>query len=176
MKRCPQCNRVEPGETMKFCRVDGMALIGDSAAIDDEAGTIQLGSASVNEIETGILLNQTNADSNRTTAATTVLTAQPSPSAFGEFRFTTRTRLNARGIAVIGTAIVAAVTAVFVVSYRIRNSTAAIHSIAVMPFINESGNADLEYLSDGMTETLIGSLSQLPDLSVKARSSVFRYK
>jgi TolB-like protein/Tfp pilus assembly protein PilF len=51
-----------------------------------------------------------------------------------------------------------------------------IESIAVMPFVNASGNADLEYLSDGMTETLIGSLSQLPNLNVKARSSVFRYK
>ncbi len=51
-----------------------------------------------------------------------------------------------------------------------------IESIAVMPFVNESGNQDIEYLSDGMTETLINSLSQLPNLSVKARSSVFRYK
>ena len=58
------------------------------------------------------------------------------------------------------------------------NRTAAkqIESIAVMPFVNESGNADVEYLSDGMTETLISSLSQLPNLNVKARSSVFRYK
>jgi TolB-like protein/Tfp pilus assembly protein PilF len=51
-----------------------------------------------------------------------------------------------------------------------------IASIAVMPFVNEGGNADVEYLSDGMTETLISSLSQLPNLNVKARSSVFRYK
>jgi len=51
-----------------------------------------------------------------------------------------------------------------------------IESIAIMPFINESGNADTEYLSDGMTEALISSLSQLPRLNVKARSSVFRYK
>ncbi len=51
-----------------------------------------------------------------------------------------------------------------------------IESIAVMPFVNESGSADVEYLSDGMTETLISSLSQLPKLNVKARSSVFRYK
>ena len=51
-----------------------------------------------------------------------------------------------------------------------------IESIAVMPFVNESGNADVEYLSDGMTDTLIGSLSQLPNLNVKARSLVYRYK
>ncbi len=61
----------------------------------------------------------------------------------------------------------------------LRNSSATgkqIESIAVMPFVNESGNPDVEYLSDGMTETLISSLSQLPNLSVKARSSVFFYK
>ena len=51
-----------------------------------------------------------------------------------------------------------------------------IDSIAVMPFVNESGDKEVEYLSDGMTETLIGSLSKLPNLEVKPRSSVFRYK
>jgi serine/threonine-protein kinase len=59
---------------------------------------------------------------------------------------------------------------------RARKTAVAIESIAVMPFVNESGNADVEYLSDGMTETLINSLSQIPNLRVKARSSVFRYK
>ncbi|MCY7348434.1 MAG: protein kinase [Pyrinomonadaceae bacterium] len=56
------------------------------------------------------------------------------------------------------------------------SNTKQIESIAVMPFVNQSGNADTEYLSDGMTETLIGSLSQLSQLNVKSRSSVFRYK
>ena len=51
-----------------------------------------------------------------------------------------------------------------------------LNSIAVLPFVNESGNPDIEYLSDGMTESLINSLSNLPTLSVKARNSVFRYK
>ena len=82
-----------------------------------------------------------------------------------------------RGIA-IGLAILllaAAGAGVWFLYNRPANST-NIESIAVMPFVNESGNADTEYLSDGMTETLISSLSQLPRLSVKARSSVFRYK
>ena len=60
--------------------------------------------------------------------------------------------------------------------YKYLSPTRQIESIAVMPFVNESGNADNEYLSDGMTETLISNLSQLPNLNVKARSSVFRYK
>ncbi|MDH3492147.1 MAG: FlgO family outer membrane protein [Acidobacteriota bacterium] len=51
-----------------------------------------------------------------------------------------------------------------------------IESIAVMPFVNESGDKDSDYLSDGMTETLINSLSGVPNLKVKARSSVFRFK
>ncbi|MEP6570983.1 MAG: protein kinase, partial [Acidobacteriota bacterium] len=51
-----------------------------------------------------------------------------------------------------------------------------IKSIAVLPFVNASGNDEMEYLSDGMTDSLITSLSQLPQLVVKARSSVFRYK
>jgi serine/threonine-protein kinase len=55
-------------------------------------------------------------------------------------------------------------------------NTPQIKSIAVMSFVNESGNADVEYLSDGMTETLISSLSNLSNLNVKPRSSVFRYK
>jgi TolB-like protein/lipoprotein NlpI len=45
-----------------------------------------------------------------------------------------------------------------------------------MPFVNDSGNPAVEYLSDGMTETLIKSLSQIPNLAVKSRSTVFYYK
>lgn len=60
--------------------------------------------------------------------------------------------------------------------YYSRGSRKQIDSIAVMPFVNQGGNPDLEYLSEGMTETLISSLTQLPDVSVKPRSSVFRYK
>lgn len=51
-----------------------------------------------------------------------------------------------------------------------------ITSIAVLPFVNESGDAERDYLSDGLTELFINRLSQLPDLTVKARNSVFRYK
>jgi len=61
-------------------------------------------------------------------------------------------------------------------AFRYFTTSKQIESIAVMPFINDSGNADVEYLSDGMTETLISTLSQLPHLNVKARSTVFYYK
>jgi eukaryotic-like serine/threonine-protein kinase len=51
-----------------------------------------------------------------------------------------------------------------------------IESIAVMPFVNETGDPQVEYLSDGMTDTLISSLSELPNVKVKSRTLVFRYK
>ena len=51
-----------------------------------------------------------------------------------------------------------------------------IESIAVLPFANVSNDPKTEYLSDGITESLINSLSQLPNLSVTSRNTVFRYK
>ncbi len=49
-------------------------------------------------------------------------------------------------------------------------------SIAVLPFTNERGNANTDYLSDGITESLIGNLAHVPQLKVRSRDSVFRYK
>ncbi len=51
-----------------------------------------------------------------------------------------------------------------------------IQSLAVLPFVNAGGNSSVEYLSDGITEGCINNLSQLPDLGVVSRSSVFAYK
>jgi eukaryotic-like serine/threonine-protein kinase len=51
-----------------------------------------------------------------------------------------------------------------------------IDSIAVLPFTNVSGDASTDYLSDGITESLIASLTHVPELKVKSRNSVFRYK
>lgn len=51
-----------------------------------------------------------------------------------------------------------------------------IDSLAVLPFANASDDPSLEYLSDGITDTIINSLSGLPGLRVLARSTVFRYK
>jgi eukaryotic-like serine/threonine-protein kinase len=56
------------------------------------------------------------------------------------------------------------------------SSSSSIDSLAVLPFTNVTGDPNTEYLSDGITESLIGSLSQLPNLTVRPRSSVFRYK
>lgn len=59
---------------------------------------------------------------------------------------------------------------------RARSTVTAIDSIAVLPFENRSNAADTEYLSDGLAESLIYRLSQLPNLKVSPTSSVMRYK
>ncbi len=55
-------------------------------------------------------------------------------------------------------------------------SGSTINSLAVLPFTNVSGDANSDYLSDGITESLIANLTHVPELKVKSRNSVFRYK
>lgn len=55
-------------------------------------------------------------------------------------------------------------------------SRKAINSVAILPLINATADPNAEYLSDGITESIINNLSQLPRLRVMARSTVFRYK
>jgi len=57
-----------------------------------------------------------------------------------------------------------------------RASSKTINSLAVLPLVNASGDPEMEYLSQGMTESIINSLSQLRELRVLPRSVVFRYK
>jgi len=62
-------------------------------------------------------------------------------------------------------------------SWYLRSSRAVqIDSIAVLPFTNGGGDANTDYLSDGITESLIDSLAHVPQLKVKSRNTVFRYK
>ncbi len=57
-----------------------------------------------------------------------------------------------------------------------RNQASAIKSLVVLPFVNDSANAEMEYLSDGIAESVIDNLSQIPELQVIARNTAFRYK
>jgi serine/threonine protein kinase/Flp pilus assembly protein TadD len=60
--------------------------------------------------------------------------------------------------------------------YFNRKPQRTISSVAVLPFVNMANDPEAEYLSDGITESLINSLSQVPELRVMSRSSSFRYK
>jgi len=176
MKHCPQCNRVETDEELKFCSVDGATLISDSSSFSSEAGTAQLGAVDASEVHTSTLPHHTDPTVKRATARATVL-PQPQPSN------TTDSLGKPRGrkmfIIVAGLLLASVVAGAILVGgyiYSARKNNAAIDSIAVLPFENRSGNPDTDYLSDGLAESLIYRLSQLPNLKVSPTSSVMRYK
>ena len=60
--------------------------------------------------------------------------------------------------------------------YFAPSSKGQIQSIVVLPFANTSGDPNMEYLSDGLSESLINALAQLPSVKVIGRGSSFRYK
>jgi serine/threonine-protein kinase len=105
--------------------------------------------------------------------ATHAETPQPPRTATTSGVFISRTRVVTIGIVLL-------LLAVIVGGYwyweRRAGGIQAIDSIAVLPFVNQNNDSDSEYLSDGLTESIINSLAQLPNLKVIARSSVFRYK
>ncbi|MBA2494765.1 MAG: hypothetical protein H0V31_08745, partial [Acidobacteria bacterium] len=82
--------------------------------------------------------------------------------------------------AAIGVSLLILVLGFFALTrYRSVQTPAAeapITAVAVLPFENGSGDANLDYLSDGLSENLIDRLSALPQLKVIARSSSFKYR
>jgi adenylate cyclase len=163
VKRCPQCNRVETDDTLVYCRADGSPLAEASG-----------------EVETSLLPNAiTNHSRVRSTGPTTVLPTSDAQSSTRQLETAPRRQhvASTRNSVIAGAIGILVVTALGVGSYlKYGRSDKQINSIAVMPFENKSGNADSEYLSDGLAESLIYRLSQLPNLEVSPRSSVFRYK
>ncbi len=76
--------------------------------------------------------------------------------------------------AALVSALLVLIVAVAAILYR-RDLRPPLESIAIMPFVNEGGT-DLQYVADGLTDSLIGDLSQVPKLKVISRNSVLRYK
>ena len=155
MKRCPTCRRDYFDDSLSFCLDDGDRLL-EGPSPDEQQTEFLSGSAVFGDAETKQFDNRTTGQNLPTLAESTK-----------------RIRL----LAVAGGALIlVALVAWGAYTLSGRGDSGQIASIAVMPFVNASGNPDIEYLSDGITESLINSLSQIPALSVKARSSVFAYK
>jgi TolB-like protein/Tfp pilus assembly protein PilF len=149
MKRCPQCGRDYNDDSLSFCLDDGSELLFGPAGEEPTA---------VFESE----------------APTRVHSTPPLSSEFAP----ESTNVGKRRSVLLGVLGLLLLAALGIGGYWLYSNRASkqIDSIAVMPFVNQGGNPDIEYLSDGITETLISSLTQLPDVAVKPRSSVFRYK
>jgi TolB-like protein/DNA-binding winged helix-turn-helix (wHTH) protein/lipopolysaccharide biosynthesis regulator YciM len=113
----------------------------------------------------------------RVADADVVKLVSPSPAAVStQFagKFERRLKNRAPAAAVIA-AVIIVLAAIVYLLYPARGGE-AIDSVAVLPFINVSGDPEAEYLSDGISESIINSLSKLQGLKVIARSSSFKYK
>ena len=149
MKRCPECCRDYYDDSLLYCLDDGSALLEGPASADESPTAILSGPDSTKNEISGL-----------TTGTGTLLSKSSRPKRYLLVAFLLLVAIGLGGF----------------FAYRYFAPTKQIESIAVMPFVNESGNPDFESLSDGITESLINSLSQIPGISVKARSSVFTYK
>ncbi|MEP6788689.1 MAG: hypothetical protein ABJB40_09675, partial [Acidobacteriota bacterium] len=150
MKRCPECRRDYYDDTLLYCLDDGNALLEGPASAEESPTAILPAADAPSEANTRAQVHTTDA-------------------------LPAGTNRSYRTIVPL-IAVVMLLCLFFGYKYFSTHSTRQIESVAVMPFANDGGDSEVEYLSDGMTESLIASLSQLPGLSVKARSSVFRYK
>ena len=112
-----------------------------------------------------------------TSAAHTADLGDAHPTSSAEY-VVTEIKRHRRGALMILAAIALAAAAVgyFAYSRYFSGGGGGIRSVAVLPFANEGGDPEAEYLSDGISESLINSLSRLPGVKVIARSSSFKYK
>jgi eukaryotic-like serine/threonine-protein kinase len=109
-------------------------------------------------------------------AVSGIAPASSASSAAASAAATAPTRSGKKLFAGIAAVVVIAAVAAAVYFWLGISTTQKVKSIAVLPFINATNDANNEYLSDGLTESLISTLSQLPDLKVMAHSTVFRFK
>ena len=170
MKRCPECGR-EYDNTMMFCLDDGAELLYGPASMDEPATAILHSTAAPGEAPTRAQIHTTEQTAILHTGAEAEPRKSLGKSPEKRSFFANRAAKPLAALVVAGLVLVGGFF-----GYKYFSPIKQIESIAVMPFVNEGGNADVEYLSDGMTETLISSLSNIPNLSVKARSTVFYYK
>lgn len=156
---------------LAFCRVDGTALIPDS--LNEDSGTIRFNSAPISgEAQTHALPSSALTDPGRhRVQPTTVLPTQQA----NENTPASQSKRRKLLVAIATLVAVALSACVYLYWSRLKKAT-PIESIAVLPFQNKSSDEDTDYLSDGLAESLIYRLSQLPNLTVSPTSSVMRYK
>jgi len=163
MKRCPECRRDYYDDTLLYCLEDGNALVQGSVPSPDEPATAILHStAAPGEAPTRAQIN--------TTDQTAIL-----PTGTGDIVPQHR-GFDKRLLAIPFLLAIIALGGFLGYRYFKPASGGPINSIAVLPFQNKSGDPNSEYLSDGLAESLIYRLSQIPDLKVSPTSSVIQYK
>jgi serine/threonine protein kinase/Tfp pilus assembly protein PilF len=114
-------------------------------------------------------------DSAGPSAASTANISVPPTASSAEYLITEIKR-HKRGVVSALAMLVLLIIAGLAYSIYSARSSKVIDAMVVLPLINASGDPNTEYLADGISETLINSLTQLPQLRVVARSTAFRYK
>ncbi len=130
---------------------------------------------SATDLRTDLVRLKRDSESGRFPNASTVIQAASASAHFSSAPVApprSRKKL-AVGIAAVLLVIAAAAAVYFL---RQQSTTRSIDSLAILPFVNATADPENDYLGDGLTESLIGALSQLPGLKVLARSTVFRFK
>jgi len=118
------------------------------------------------EVGTDLKRLKRDSDTARVTAATAAVTKAAPPARNSKLRM----GVLAAGLSI---AVVVALALLFGVK---REKEISMDSVAVLPFVNATGNPDVEYLSEGITQGLINTLAQLPKLKVVSLMSAYRYK
>jgi TolB-like protein/Tfp pilus assembly protein PilF len=171
MKRCPECRRDYYDDTLLYCLDDGNALLEGPASMDEPATAI------LSEPPTLAGGQSASENPTRPFIHTTAAEAEPQkPLGDSSEGQSLSAHRAAKPLAVLVAAVLVLVGGFFSYRYFRIDSSEQISSIAVLPFENRGGNPDSDYLSDGLAESLIYRLSQVPELKVSPRSSVFRYK
>ena len=170
MKRCPECRRDYYDDTLLYCLDDGNALLEGPASMDEPATAIL---SEPGAVATGFR----DGDVTRPQIHSTGAEAEPQNHSekLSEKQSFSAHRA-AKPLAVVIVAVVILVGGFFGYRYLKPAGGGPINSIAVLPFQNKSGDPNSEYLSDGLAESLIYRLTQLPNLKVSPTSSVIRYK
>ena len=162
MKRCPECTRDYYDDSLLYCLDDGSALLEGPGSGAGPATAILHETTPPGEAATRAQVHMTD--------ATGVFPARAAETSAGGGGVDKRLLAAPIMVAII------AIGAYLGYRYIANNNAAQITSIAVLPFQNRSDDADTDYLSDGLAESLIFRLTQLPGLKVSPTSSVMRYK
>ena len=160
MKLCSHCGRKYPDETLNFCLDDGRELIYGPT---EENATLIKETIGTPDEETALLPNSSSDRQTNSESSSNKLDI-----------------LYRRPMLTAAVAIALLLTIGLAARYRFfsaaKDVAAQIHSIAVLPLENLSGDPSQEYFSDGMTDALISDLDQIKALKVISRTSVRRFK